>query len=166
MKYKIKQKIFSLTDSFIIEDENGKAAFSVKGKFFSISSSQSLFDSNDVELLKIKRKYLTILPACRLLCADGSEWLVQKRFWPFWTSRFTVTGPAGELEMQGNLWQHEYKISQKGKVVAEVSKSWFSWSDTYGVDIFEPKLTAQLLAAVIVIDRMQHSGTNSTLDTD
>jgi uncharacterized protein YxjI len=51
MKYKIKQKIFSLTDSFTIEDENGNAAFSAKGKFFSISSSQTMFDSRGVELL-------------------------------------------------------------------------------------------------------------------
>ncbi len=166
MKYKIKQKIFSLTDSFTIEDENGNEAFSAKGKFFSLSSSQTLFDSRGTELLKIKRKYLTIMPACRLLCADGSEWLIRKCFWPFWTSRFTVKGPTGELEMHGNLWQHEYKISQNGKVLAEVSKSWFSWSDTYGVDIYEPKLTAQLLAAVIVIDRIQHSGKNSVVDDD
>ena len=166
MKYKIKQKIFSLTDSFTIEDENGDVAFSVKGKLFSISSSQTLFDASSNELLKIKRKYLSLLPACRLVCADGSEWLIRKRFWPFWTSRFTVSGPAGELEMHGNLWQHEYKISQNGKMLAEVSKSWFSWSDTYGVEIYQPQLTAELLAAVIVIDRMQHAGKNSMVDDD
>ena len=135
-----------------------------KGKFFSISSSQTLFDQLGNELLKIKRKYLTILPACKLLCADGSEWLIKKRFWPFWTSRFSITGPAGDLEINGNLWQHEYQISQGNKTLAVVSKAWFSWSDTYGVEIFEPALTAQLLAAVIVIDRIQHSGRNSNLD--
>jgi uncharacterized protein YxjI len=166
MKYKIKQKILSLTDSFTIEDQDGNDAFSVKGKFFSMSGSQTMFNSQGTELLKIKRKYLSIMPACRLLCADGSEWRIRKCFWPFWTSRFTVTGPAGELEIQGNLWQHEYKISQNGKLLAQISKAWFSWSDTYGVDIYEPKLTAQLLAAVIVIDRIQHSAKNSTLDDD
>lgn len=164
MKYLIKQKIFSLTDSFEIEDETGKVVITAKGKFFSISSSQTLFDQRGNELLKIKRKYLTLLPACKLLCADGSEWLIKKRFWPFWTSRFTITGPAGELEINGNLWQHEYQISRNGTPLAAVSKAWFSWSDTYGVEIFAPELTAQLLAAVIVIDRIQHSGRNSNLN--
>ena len=41
-----------------------------------------------------------------------------------------------------------------------------TFTQNYGVDIFDPKLTAQLLAAVIVIDRIQHSGKNSTLDDD
>lgn len=166
MKYKIKQKIFSLTDSFSIEDEHGNTAYSAKGKLFSISSSQTLSDAAGRELLKIKRKYLTLLPACRLLCADGSEWLIRKRFWPFWTSRFTVSGPAGELEISGNLWQHEYEIRQQERLLAKISKAWFSWSDTYGVDIYAPEWTAQLLAAVIVIDRIQHSGRNSVVDDD
>ena len=57
MKYLIKQKIFSLTDSFEIEDETGQVVITAKGKFFSISSSQTLFDQRGNELLKIKRKY-------------------------------------------------------------------------------------------------------------
>ncbi|MFN6971870.1 MAG: LURP-one-related/scramblase family protein [Rheinheimera sp.] len=164
MKYVIKQKIFSLTDSFEIQDQSGQVVITAKGKFFSISSSQTLFDQRGNELLKIKRKYLTLLPACKLLCADGTEWLVRKRFWPFWTSRFSISGPIGELEILGNLWQHEYEIRKDGKPLAAVSKAWFSWSDTYGVDIFEPAYTTQLLAAVIVIDRIQHSGRNSNIN--
>lgn len=166
MKYQLRQKIFSLTDSFEIRDQTGNVVISAKGKFFSISSSQTLFDPAGRELLKIKRKYLTILPACRLLCADGTEWLIRKRFWPFWTSRFTVTGPAGELEISGNLWQHEYNISQGNRVLAEVSKAWFSFSDSYGVDIFDARWTTELLAMVIVIDRIQHSGKNTALSDD
>jgi uncharacterized protein YxjI len=166
MKYRIKQRIFSLTDSFTIEDEQGRTAFTVKGKVFSLSSSQTLFDHNGSELLKIKRKYLTLLPACRLLNRDGSEWLIRKKFWPFWTSRFSISTPQGQLEMTGNFWQHEYEIRQQGKLVAGISKKWFSWSDSYGVDIYAPQWTAQLLAAVIVIDRIQHSDKNSTLGND
>ena len=44
MKFRIEQKILSLTDSFDIDDENGRLAFTVKGKFFSISSSQTMYD--------------------------------------------------------------------------------------------------------------------------
>lgn len=166
MKFKIKQKIFSLTDSFNIEDASGDTAFEAKGKFFSISSSQTLYDKRGQEVLKIKRKYLTILPACRLVCADGSEWLIKKSFWPFWRSRFVVQTPEGELSIDGNLWDHEYQIRQGDQLLAAVSKAWFSWSDTYGVDILKPQWTAQLLAAVIVIDRICHSGRQSAVSDD
>ncbi len=166
MKYRIKQKIFSLTDSFTIEDANGNPAFTAQGKLFSLSSSQTLLDQNGTALLKIKRKYLSLMPACRLLNADGTEWLIRKKFWPFWTSRFTIQTPHGMLDMTGNFWQHEYEIRQKNQLLASISKQWFSWSDSYGVDILAEQWTAQLLAAVIVIDRIQHSERNSTLGND
>jgi uncharacterized protein YxjI len=162
MKYKIRQKIFSLTDSFEIEDERGDIAYTAKGKVFSISSSQTMFDPSGAEVLKIKRKYLSIRPACRLVNNDGSEWLIKKHFWPFWKTRFSITTPQGMLEMTGNILQHEYEMRQNGQLIAGVSKKWFSFSDTYGVDIYVPEITAQLLAAVIVIDRIQHSDSNSS----
>lgn len=166
MKYRIKQKLFSLTDSFDIEDEHGNRAFTAKGKVLSISSSQTLYDANDSELLKIKRKYLTLLPACRLVNNDGSEWLIKKKFWPFWTSRFTINTPEGQLEMTGSVWQHEYEIRNQGSLVASISKKLFSWSDSYGVDIYTPEWTPQLLSAVIVIDRIQHSDSGSVVSSD
>ncbi len=161
MKYLIKQKLLSLSDSFSIEDERGRAAYLVKGKVFSFSSSQTLFNASAQPLLKIRRKYLTLLPACRIVNNDGSEWLVRKRFWAFLKSRFVVETPRGPLEMTGNFWQHEYEIRQQGQLIASISKKWFSWSDTYAVQILKPEWTAQLLAVVIVIDRLQHSDRNS-----
>lgn len=163
MKYLIKQKLLSLTDSFTIEDERGRAAYQVKGKIFSFSSSQTLSSTTGQSLLTIRRKYLTLMPACRIVQNDGSEWLVRKRFWAFLTSKFMVQTPQGPLDMTGNFWQHEYEIRQRGQLVASISKKWFSWSDTYAVQIFKPEWTAPLLAVVIVIDRLQHSDRNSTL---
>ncbi|MBT0586175.1 LURP-one-related/scramblase family protein [Alteromonas oceanisediminis] len=166
MNYRIKQKIFSLTDSFDIEDENGRTAFTAKGKLFSISSSQTLFDQADNEVLKIKRKYLSLMPACRLINNDGSEWLIKKKFWPFWTSRFSIDTPKGQLDMTGNFWQHEYEIRQQGSLIASISKKLISWSDSYGVAIHHPEWTPQILATVIVIDRIQHKDKNSTFGDD
>lgn len=161
MKYRIKQKLFSLTDSFTIDDDNGQPVYTAKGKVFSISSSQTLYDAAGREVLKVKRKYLSLLPACRLVNADGTEWLIRKKFWPFWTTRFSVSTPEGNLEINGNLWQHEYEIREHNRLLASVSKKWFSWSDSYGVNVYESKWTPQLLAAVIVIDRIQHKERNS-----
>jgi uncharacterized protein YxjI len=166
MKYRIEQKILSLTDSFDIDDENGRLTFTVKGKFFSFSSSQTMYDLADREVLKIKRKYLSILPACRLVAPSGEEWLVRKKFWPFWRAAFSVQTPQGTLEIDGDLWQREYRITHNSQLVARVSKAWFSWSDNYGVEVYRPEWAIPLLGTVIVIDRIQHAGSNSALTDD
>jgi len=166
MKYRIEQKILSLTDSFDIDDEDGRLSFTVKGKFFSFSSSQTMYDLADREVLKIKRKYLSILPACRLVAPSGEEWLVRKKFWPFWRAAFSVQTPQGNLEIDGDLWQREYRITQNSQLLARVSKAWFSWSDNYGVEVYRPEWAIPLLGTVIVIDRIQHAGSNSALTDD
>lgn len=166
MKFRIEQKILSLTDSFDIDDEHGQLVYQVKGKFFSISSSQTIYDKSDRAVLQIKRKYLTLLPACRLIQSDGEEWLVRKKFWPFWRAAFLVQTPRGELQIDGNLWQREYRITQGETLLARISKAWFSWSDSYGVEIYASQWVVPLLGAVIVIDRIQHAGTNSLLHDD
>jgi len=166
MKFRVEQKILSLTDSFDIDDEDGRLAYRVKGKFFSISSSQTMYDLADREVLKVKRKYISVLPACRLVKPDGDEWLVRKKFWPFWRAAFKVQTPQGELQIDGNLWQREYRINRGDELLAKVSKAWFSWSDSYGVEIYAPQHAIELLGVVIVIDRIQHAGTHSVLSDD
>ena len=47
-----------------------------------------------------------------------------------------VPGPD-DLEAKGGFTDHEYTFGRSGKTVATVSKQWFSWTDTYGVDITE-----------------------------
>ena len=44
-----------------------------------------------------------------------------------------------------------------GQHVAEVSKRWFSFSDTYGVDIADGEDDVLLLASTVVIDMVCHA---------
>ena len=50
--------------------------------------------------------------------------------------RWTVKIEDGpDLEVQGNILDHEYRIGEGRDKVAEVSKKWFRVRDTYGVEI-------------------------------
>jgi len=50
----------------------------------------------------------------------------------------TVTVRGGpDLDVQGNILDHEYSINERRNKIAEVSKKWLSLTDTYGVEIGE-----------------------------
>ena len=50
--------------------------------------------------------------------------------------RWTVKIKGGpDLEVKGNILDHEYTIGEGRDKVAEVSKKWFRVRDTYGVEI-------------------------------
>ena len=66
-----------------------------------------------------------------------------------------VPGPD-DLEAEGSFLDMEYKFSRGGRVVAEVSKRWFTFADTYGVDIPDGEDEVLILASTVVIDMVCH----------
>nr|WP_243684455.1 LURP-one-related family protein [Methanosarcina barkeri] len=65
-----------------------------------------------------------------------------------------VDGP--EMDVRGNILDHEYKIEAGREKVAEVSKRWFRIRDTYGVEIEPGQDSALILAIAAALDQMAH----------
>jgi uncharacterized protein YxjI len=73
--------------------------------------------------------------------------------------RFDVhVAGAENMEVEGNIVDHEYEINEGRKRLAEVSKKWFHVADTYGVDIVPGTNDILILAITVVIDMMIDSG--------
>jgi uncharacterized protein YxjI len=60
------------------------------------------------------------------------------------------------LEAEGNLLDMEYTFRRGTQTVAEVSKRWFSWTDSYGIDVREGEDPVLILASTVVIDMVCH----------
>ena len=70
---------------------------------------------------------------------------------------FTVDVPGpNDYKVTGNFWDSEYAFERQGRNVARVSKAYFSWSDTYGIDIDEGEDDVTILATAVVIDLVCH----------
>jgi uncharacterized protein YxjI len=83
--------------------------------------------------------------------------VVKKELFTFFSCRFTVDVPGpDDLEASGNLTHHEYEFTRHGTPVARVSKQWFSFADSYGVDIAEGEDDVLILASTVVIDMACH----------
>jgi uncharacterized protein YxjI len=68
-------------------------------------------------------------------------------------SRWTLEVSDGpDLEVQGNIVDHEYRIEEEGAPVAEVSRRWFRVADTYGVEIASGHDSAFILAVTAALD--------------
>ena len=79
----------------------------------------------------------------------------KKLFTPF-VDRYTVDIPGpDDLEMVGDLFDHEYTVRRDGAVVATVSKSYFTMRDTYTVDVVAGADDLLILASVLALDLAQ-----------
>ena len=66
-----------------------------------------------------------------------------------------VPGP-NDYVIEGSFWEHHYAFHRQEGVVARVSKEFWTWSDTYGVEIADGEDDVAVLCAAIVIDQVLH----------
>ncbi len=158
MRYVLKQKLWSWGDDFKIKNAAGEDVFFVDGKAFSIGNKLSFQDLNGNELLFIRQKLLSWGPTYELTRGGELVAVVKKHLFTLFRCKFTVDVPGpDDLEAQGNFLDHEYSFERGGRPVAQVSKRWFSWTDTYGVDIAEGEDDVLILASTVVIDMACHA---------
>ena len=78
---------------------------------------------------------------------------VRKHLFTPFRDRFTIDVPGpDDLEMEGDLFDHEYTIRRGGQTVATVSKRWFTVRDTYAVDVAPGQDDLLILAGVLALD--------------
>jgi uncharacterized protein YxjI len=63
---------------------------------------------------------------------------------------------GSDLDVKGNIVDHEYTIERGHDRVAEVSKRWFRVRDTYGIEIAPGQDVPLVLAVAVCVDRMSH----------
>ena len=159
MRYIMKQKIWSFGDDFTIKDESGRDHFRVDGRALSLGDKLSFQDMAGRELVFIRQKLLSWgnTYVLQQTGGDGTETIVKEKLWTFFRDRFTIDvgadGPTpDDFEIQGNFSDHEYTFHRQGQPIAQVSKRWFSWTDTYGVDIADGEDHVLILACTVVVD--------------
>lgn len=157
MKYVMRQKLLSWGDDFTIKDESGKDAFFVDGKALSFGDKLSFQNMEGKELVFIKQKLLNWSPTYELWRGDQMLAEVKRELFSFIHHRFTVDVPGpDDLEAEGDFLDHEYAFTRSGKVVATVSKKWFSWTDTYGIEVDVKEDAVLILASAVVVDMACH----------
>jgi uncharacterized protein YxjI len=157
MRYLMKQKLFCWGDDFTIKDDAGTDRFFVDGKAFSLGKQLSFQDMQGQELAFIRQKLLAWGPTYEIYRDNELFAVVKKELFTFFHCRFTVDVPGpDDLEAKGDFTDHEYELWRQSGLRATVSKQWFAWSDTYGVDIAEGEDDVLILASTVVIDMACH----------
>jgi uncharacterized protein YxjI len=157
-RYKIRQKMFSIGDDFWIENQQGQRVFKVDGKALRLRKTLIFEDLNGDKLCQIQERWLPIRETMAIDGPDGEQLAVVKKalIAPL-RDRWSVNVKNGpDLDVQGNILDHEYAIKQGWNKIAEVSKKWLSLTDTYGVEIDDGQNDILILAVAIAIDMMAH----------
>ena len=155
-RYQMREKLVSIGDDFWIEDEDGDRVFKVDGKAMRVRDTLVIEDRQGNTLCKTQERKLRVKDTMEIEAPDGSNLATVKKavISPI-RDRFSVKVADGpDLDIKGNILDHEYKIEAGRDTVAEVSKKWFRVRDTYGVEIAPGQNDALMLAITAALDTL------------
>ncbi|MEK5238843.1 LURP-one-related family protein [Paenibacillus sp. FSL L8-0470] len=145
----IKQKVFSLSGKFTVKNQQEEDVYYVEGSFMQIPKTFSIMNTTRDEVALITKKVFSFLPKF-FVEVNGREVLTIKKEFSFLKARYTID--SADIEVHGNWWDMDFQVLQHGVVIGEVNKEWFTWGDSYKIQILNEEMEATMIAFVVAID--------------
>ena len=157
MQLYMKQKVFSFLTRFNIFDANEQTVYQVEGEL-SFGTRLHVFDRNGNEVAMICQKLLSFRPRYELDVYGKQPAMIVKQF-SFLNSRFEIEG--WDWAAEGDFTNHEFSIGDQEGLLMSVSKAWFTWGDSYQLDLADRAdplcCVCALLAMDMAIAASQHN---------
>ena len=157
MRLLFKQRFFSWFDSYDIYDENGNTVYVVKGQL-AWGHCLKICDPQGHELGLVKEKIITFLPKFELY--EGGRYIgrISKKLSLF-SPKFAIDFNGWKVD--GNFLEWDYTIDSASRgCIATITKELFHWTDTYVIDVADPKDALGALMVVLAIDAEKCSRNN------
>lgn len=154
----MKQKVLSLRGRFSIQDQQEQDVYLVEGSLMKLPKTFSISTVEGEEVAVITKKMLSLLPKF-FIEVDGETLTIEKSF-TFFKDRYTID--AADLEIDGDWWDMDFEIKRHGEVVGSVEKKWFTFGDSYEIQVFDPEIEKILIALVVAIDCVKEDEESSS----
>lgn len=156
MELRIRQRIFSWTDSYDVYDAEGQPRYTVKAAFFTLGHQIHVCQTaTGQEVGFIREKLLTLMPTFEIVIGGQVVGTIRKKFTLF-SQNYHVDFCGWQVE--GNFLGWDYRVFQGNRQVAAISKELFHLSDTYVLRFADPADEIPGLLLVLAIDAANCSG--------
>lgn len=149
MKLHFKERFFTWFDSYDIYDEQGNVVYTVEGQL-AWGHCLHILDASGSHIGTIQEKVLTFLPKFEIYLGEEYLGSIQKQF-TFFAPKFDID--YNGWQVVGDFMEWDYSVTEPcGALVARIQKELFQWTDTYTIDVVDPKDALMVLMLVLAID--------------
>ena len=149
MRLLFKQRLFSWFDSYDIYDGAGNTMFVVKGQL-AWGHLLRIYDANGNEIGYIEEKILTWLPKFEMYIGKHYAGCISRELTLF-KPKYNIDYKGWHVEGDWMEWNYSI-LNAAGQNVASVSKELWNWTDTYVIDVRDPRDAVYALMLVLAID--------------
>jgi len=158
MKVYIKNKVFTLTGSSYVNNENGAQIYEVKGKFLSPTRKKKIYDMKGNLLYIVRNKFWTWFSRYALIYDANKNLLAKVKHGYFAVKKYTVLGYKDELTIDGRFFSLESQIRKNGETCATIRRNIDLFRDSFELESSEedmPFMTALVIAIDNITDDKQ-----------
>ena len=154
MELAIRNKWISLRGSSVVKDLQENDVLKIQGKFFTFTRKKLVMDLNDNLKYTVRNKFWFLFRRKAMIYdADGNEVVRLSRKVLSLHDHYFVTSNLGEMEIVGNIFQFNYKITLNGKEIGHIARK-ISLRDSYVLTIDDNFDYMLFVAMVIAIDNI------------
>jgi uncharacterized protein YxjI len=151
--YVIRERLFRLGEDSDITDEAGESVLHVDGKVLSLGGRLILRDPAGREAGQVHRKLAALRPGYQITIDGKNVAEVRRHLLTPFGERFTIdVHGAGDMQINGDLLDHEFTIDRDGHTVAAISKRWLTATASYAVEVAPGEDDLLVLASVLALD--------------
>jgi len=151
MKLYIKQKVFSFADKFVVKNEDGTDAYFAAGKFFTLGKKLNIYEGTDSAdpVARIEQRLLSFTTRFGIN-VRGNHVTDMVRKVTVFSNDYRLEGLPWQLD--GDFLAHEYRLMDGRNTIMEISRKWFTWGDSYELNIDDNQDPLLCLSIALVVD--------------
>ena len=155
MQLRIRQRIFSWTDSYDVYDEEGQPRYSVKASLFSLTHQIRVFDiRTGLEVGAIRQRLVSLLPTFEIFIGGRIRGTIRRKF-TLLTQDYQVDYQGWDVA--GDFMGWEYQVMHGHRKIMSITKEFLRLSDTYVLEYGDIADEVPGLLLTIAIDAVNCS---------
>ena len=153
MKLYIKQKVFSFVDNFTIKNEDGADAYSAVGEFFTLGKKLNIYEgiktNTSTPAARIEQRLMSFTTRFGII-VRGNHVTDMVRKITLFSNDYRLEGLPWHLD--GDFFAHEYSLMDGRNTIMQLSRKWFTWGDSYELDISDNQDPLLCLSIALAVD--------------
>ena len=145
----LQQKLMKAKETFTVKNEMEEDCYLVEGDAIVVGGKKlHIKDMSGREIAMVQQKLLALLPKF-LVFKNGEQVAEIVKKISLFKPKYVIEGPGWEV--RGNIFEHDYIITDGSKDIVHLHKAWLSWGDSFELDISDNADEVMILASVLAI---------------
>lgn len=117
---------------------------------FSFGHKLHVYDGNSTEVAFIHQKVFSFRPRFFINLEGAQEELELVQKFTFFKQEYFIENSSCVLE--GNFSAHNYRLMSEGRILMSVDKEWFTWGDSYVIDVEKSADALMCICIMLAVD--------------